>query len=83
MEYIQELEALGEIMGELRKLQKNIITANAAQQKVQKYEYGPKLEKAEHAAIYNDSVVKRSRPQVIKSVEQKLKAYKEKFLIGE
>lgn len=81
MNYQLELQALGEIMIELRKLQKNIITANTAQLKVGKYENGPKLEKAEHAAMYNDSVVKRSRPQVIKTVEQKLKQYKENFTI--
>lgn len=81
MDYQLELQALGEIMIELRKLQKNIITANAAQLKVEKYEYGSMLEKAKQSANYNDSVVNRSRPQVIKTVEQKLKQYKEHYTI--
>lgn len=80
MNYQQELQELGEIMTELRKLQKNLITANVANLRMGKYEYGPKLEKAQNAAAYNDSIVKRSRPQVLKSVEQKLDKYKEKFL---
>lgn len=78
MNYQLELQALGEIMGELRKLQKNIITANAAQLKVDKYEYGSMLEKAKQSANYNKNIINRTRPQVIKSVEQKLKQYKEK-----
>lgn len=82
MNYQLELQALGEIMIELRKLQKNIITANTAQLKVGKYEYGSMLEKAKQAAAYNDSIVKRSRPQVLKSVEQKLKQYKENYGAG-
>lgn len=79
MSYLLELEAIGDIMAELRKLQKNLITANTAQLKVGKYEYGPQLKRAEHAAAYNNAVVNRSRPQVLKTVEQRLKHYNEKY----